>query len=115
MRILWIQRDGEELPRSTDREAYERRDLRAVRYGGSDSKTRRRRAERFGVMGRAENRNRAQSTAAHLAKASPFRTHSACPWGCGAMIKNGGERLLEHLRVCRGNSRRDSRDRRSMV
>jgi hypothetical protein len=72
--------------------------------------------ERFG-MGAAENRNKAQKLAAHLAVRSPIRTQSACPWHCGAMIKTGGPALMSHLTVCRGNPRKNgrSRDGRSMV
>jgi len=30
------------------------------------------------------------------------RTSGACPWGCGAQIKNGGQALSGHLGKCRG-------------
>lgn len=56
-------------------------------------------------MGRAEQRNKAQKLAAHLAVTNPNRLTSACPWHCGASVKVGGSALLSHLTVCRGNPR----------
>jgi hypothetical protein len=33
------------------------------------------------------------------------RTTSACPMGCGAQIKNGGQWLISHLGRCTGKKR----------
>ena len=60
-------------------------------------------------MGRAENRNKAQATAAWLAKHSPVRLTGQCPWGCGRPVANGGAALLKHLGICQGNPRYDGR------
>jgi hypothetical protein len=43
-----------------------------------------------------------QETAAYMKKMGITRTTGACPWGCGASIRNGGEHLLTHLNICRG-------------
>lgn len=46
-----------------------------------------------------------QETAAYMKKMGIRRTTGACPWHCGAFIRNGGAPLLVHLNVCRGPSR----------
>lgn len=56
-------------------------------------------------MGRAENAKKSIEFAAYMKKMGIRRTTGACPWGCGASIRNGGEPLVRHLNVCRGPSR----------
>lgn len=53
-------------------------------------------------MGAAENRAKSAAQAAYMKEKGITRNTGACPWGCGAMIKNGGTHLLNHLNQCRG-------------
>lgn len=57
-------------------------------------------------MGAAENRAKSAAQAAYMKDKGIRRTTGACPWHCGAMLKNGGEALLNHLKVCRGGGAR---------
>lgn len=57
-------------------------------------------------MGRAENAKKSIEFAAYMKKMGIRRTTGACPWGCGASIRNGGEHLLFHLNICTGKRRR---------
>lgn len=40
--------------------------------------------------------------ASHLKKLGIERNSGACPWGCGALVSNGGQGLLLHLNTCKG-------------
>lgn len=53
-------------------------------------------------MGAAENRVKSQKAAEYMKKKGITRNSGACPWGCGSMITNGGQALINHLKVCRG-------------
>lgn len=53
-------------------------------------------------MGAAENRNKSQKAAEYMKKRGITRNSGSCPWGCGAMIANGGQALMAHLNSCRG-------------
>lgn len=46
-----------------------------------------------------------QETAAYMKKMGIQRNTGACPWGCGAQIRLGGEALILHLNNCRGSRR----------
>lgn len=56
---------------------------------------------------------RDKAMAAFLKKMGIERKTGQCPWGCGRPIRNGGEALLAHLNVCRGNPKQDIRNRRN--
>lgn len=40
--------------------------------------------------------------AAYLKDLGIERNSGACPWGCGALVANGGQALLSHLGRCHG-------------
>jgi hypothetical protein len=65
-----------------------------------------------GSGGSAKQRHgRTRELAAYLKKKGIERLTGQCPWGCGRPIKNGGEDLLSHLNLCRGNPKKDRRYR----
>ena len=47
-----------------------------------------------------------QEMAAYMKKMGIQRNTGACPWGCGALVTNGGPSLLNHLSRCRGGGAR---------
>lgn len=67
-------------------------------------------------MGAAENRAKSSAMAAYMKQHGITRTSGACPWGCGALVRNGGEALLSHLNACRGGgAKRFARYRRNVA
>lgn len=57
-------------------------------------------------MGAAEQRQKSQKTAEDMKRRGVTRTSGACPWGCGAMIPNGGPALMNHLNRCEGGGKK---------
>lgn len=43
-----------------------------------------------------------KAMAAYMKDRGITRKSGACPWGCGAMVTNGGSALLAHLARCLG-------------
>jgi hypothetical protein len=50
--------------------------------------------------------NKDKSMSKELKERGIERTNSACPWGCGRLIPNGGGPLVAHLGQCKGRSKR---------
>jgi len=51
------------------------------------------------------SRQKDKARAAYLKKIGDERTSGRCPWGCGAVIRNGGAALIAHLNICHGPRR----------
>jgi hypothetical protein len=60
-------------------------------------------------MGAAENRAKSAAQAAYMKEKGIRRTTAACVWHCGAMIRIGGDALLNHLNQCRGGGAKRKR------
>lgn len=51
------------------------------------------------------SRSKDKTMAASMKKFGIKRDSGKCPRGCGALVKNGGSPLLDHLKTCLGPRR----------